>query len=702
MNDAASIDGSAEDERLRLQFHHNVVEHLGLRLYHNKADKVICELVSNSWDADSTNVDITLTSFANGKSKILIVADDGVGMDRKTLQQSYLTISAPRRGGANEISKTNGGRLLMGRKGIGKLAPFGICRTVDVITGNPSSGYHWLSLNLDDIQKAAPAVDSSQLGKYLPPEHARGVSLEDIEQLSRLPELRDAFLSRVRASASRAGTAIGLTDINDRVGLGTAAFKRAVGRRFTVTLARPDFKVVVDGEPLSDAEIYPQFDHRIPAVGFAEDEIGSHKVRYWIGFTSKPVSRGDESGIGVFAHGKIAQDRPYWFEMTGNDLWLPYTYGVVEADWLDDFSEDIISTDRTAVDWEHPQAALLKAWGQKNLRRWIAAFEGVRQDREKTDNERMVRDQVESGSLPPLTSVEQKSLVELLSDVSPNLPPDPEVRGSFASALADAWLHKPARDMIKSLWEQFKVEASGASSLASTISALREYMVPEALSVSVTFAQRAFALTVLYELIHLGKEPDLQQLIESFPWIVGPECEYLTANETLRSMVREAREKGLIPRSDDIAPIKETIKPDFVFLTNATETEITVVELKSPQNSLTLENRVQLDHYMTFIESKYPGAKRRGILIGNAAGSLEMPRSDTELRSWNSVFVLARSAYTIILASMLKGYADNPNDPRLKDVHAFGGEPVWKLLTGLASKDEELARLLKLHAPQGS
>ena len=121
---------------LRLQFHHNVIEHLGLRLYQNKPEKVMSELVSNAWDADARQVKILLNKTESGVIESLAVIDDGIGMDRAVLQDAFLTIAAPRRGAHNAQLLSPSGRTLMGRKGLGKLAPFGICNDIDVITGD--------------------------------------------------------------------------------------------------------------------------------------------------------------------------------------------------------------------------------------------------------------------------------------------------------------------------------------------------------------------------------------------------------------------------------------------------------------------------------------------------------------------------------------------------------------------------------------
>ena len=47
---------TAPTEDLVLRYSHNIVEHLGLKLYQNKPTNVIAEIISNSWDADAARV----------------------------------------------------------------------------------------------------------------------------------------------------------------------------------------------------------------------------------------------------------------------------------------------------------------------------------------------------------------------------------------------------------------------------------------------------------------------------------------------------------------------------------------------------------------------------------------------------------------------------------------------------------------------
>ncbi|MFF2212239.1 ATP-binding protein [Streptomyces antibioticus] len=64
------------DSPYRMSVSFNVVTHLGLNLYSN-IPAVLSEAVANSWDADATEVSITV----NKNTGTVVVQDNGSGMD---------------------------------------------------------------------------------------------------------------------------------------------------------------------------------------------------------------------------------------------------------------------------------------------------------------------------------------------------------------------------------------------------------------------------------------------------------------------------------------------------------------------------------------------------------------------------------------------------------------------------------------------
>ena len=80
----------AEEPKYWMTISLNVLNHLGINLYSN-VPAVLSEVVSNSWDADAHNVDITIQD-----SKI-IITDDGYGMTVKDMNDKYLNVGYEKR-----------------------------------------------------------------------------------------------------------------------------------------------------------------------------------------------------------------------------------------------------------------------------------------------------------------------------------------------------------------------------------------------------------------------------------------------------------------------------------------------------------------------------------------------------------------------------------------------------------------------------
>jgi len=135
------------------------IDKLGIHMY-DRVSAVLAELIANSYDADATKVTVTLP-FGKylAKKKVgktidlgfeISIEDDGIGMLSHDVNEYYLKIGANRRSSRGET--TPSGRPVLGRKGIGKLAPFGICREIEVITaggdGDGSGNYEVCDLLL--------------------------------------------------------------------------------------------------------------------------------------------------------------------------------------------------------------------------------------------------------------------------------------------------------------------------------------------------------------------------------------------------------------------------------------------------------------------------------------------------------------------------------------------------------------------------
>jgi hypothetical protein len=97
---------------------------IGERLY-TESIELVRELVNNAYDADATEVKITLTPEA------ITVEDNGTGMDLEGLKQ-YFNIGSPEKRVHAKSPKL--GRDRIGQFGIGKFATLSACETFEVYT----------------------------------------------------------------------------------------------------------------------------------------------------------------------------------------------------------------------------------------------------------------------------------------------------------------------------------------------------------------------------------------------------------------------------------------------------------------------------------------------------------------------------------------------------------------------------------------
>ena len=676
---------------LILRYSHNVIEHLGFKLYQNKPTNVIAELVSNAWDTDATQVWIQI-DMASGGNRFIVVSDNGIGMDTETLINVYLIIGKPKRQ-INQLGKTTPKyRKLMGRKGIGKLAPFGIARQLDILTVYKSNGVRkitWFRLNLNEILKHNGG--SELTSTYKPLVFLNHADIPAFDPMHDTTGTMAHFLNRIGEGT---GTINVLTELSLTKTIPLQSLKESMGRRFTVTLMRNDFQVYINQHQLTEKEALPNFEFRIPTESpFEGDYINGKEIKFWVGFASQALPV-EQRGIGVYAHGKIVQDRPFTFGVTA-EIDTQSMYGVVEADWLDELPQDMVSTDRTSIDWTVAETDALYQWGEKKIRTCLNNYQLWRSGREEIENATRIEAKIKNNELPKIMPSERQMIAKLLSDVTPRLGKDEQTKGQITKTVTQAWLHRPMRKLIKNLWDKLKQDESMSSSqvFLNILTQLEEHSVPESLSLAVTFAQRAYALSLLYDLVHKGKEPHLQQLIETFPWILHPDMAILTANKTLKSVVEQAAKEGLLPSNQIKAQATE--RPDFVYFSNSEATKLVVVEIKSPRNELTIDNREQLHQYLTYFETRYSQATIEGELIGNNPNKIQTVRNNMKIRTWEEVFLNSRHGHLELLAAMLSEAQPETEDARMKDVAKFGGEEIWALLNKMAQHHDELASLFQ-------
>jgi signal transduction histidine kinase len=113
----------------------------------------VLELVKNAWDADAHRVSISIQT--HNKSSVIVV-DNGHGMSRKEFEERWLVIGASHKRGAGT---SEGGRPLIGEKGLGRLSSFALGTLIAITSARPAEKGFVANVNWEKLSTAPSLED---------------------------------------------------------------------------------------------------------------------------------------------------------------------------------------------------------------------------------------------------------------------------------------------------------------------------------------------------------------------------------------------------------------------------------------------------------------------------------------------------------------------------------------------------------------
>jgi RecB family endonuclease NucS len=541
-----------------MKFAGGLVKHLGLQMY-SGAVPSIAELIANSWDADATEVSVKVPLDKPITDDLEVwVQDDGCGMTFDEVDERYLVLGRDRRRFEGDF--TDGGRRALGRKGIGKLAGFGIASIVEVWTVRDKQ-LTAFEMNYEDITKAGSA---EMVEPYAPTILAdRPVSGTDPIQ---------------------SGTLVKLKRLQIRNAVNGERFRQSMTRRFA--LLSTSFKVTVNGTLLKREKMPLQF--RYPKTGLNAVEVpGLGTVQWWAGFTEKPITVDEARGIAVLSHGKLVQ-APFFFEMSGGasgQHGLQYLTGEVLADMLDE-EIDLIATDRSSVLWEDPRAEPLLTWGQSNVRTLLRDWSARRH---KANTKRLRDTTPYMAMVARFPEREQKELVTAIDTLAAIDTITQERLDELVAILIRAFENDTFMNLIRAL---NAAEEKDHETIATLID---EWDIIEAISTAQMVRGRVEIIRTFDGMIKAGvpEKPDMQDYVMAHPWLLDPGWDVL---EHERSLDKVLAEKFGVEKTKSDDGRKRL---DFFCL--ADSSMAVVVEVKRPGDTIGLKELGQLEEYVDFL-----------------------------------------------------------------------------------------------------
>lgn len=550
--------------QLRLNFSGRVIEHLGIQMYQSHVD-AIAEMIANAWDADAAKVEISLPLEIDEGAQI-VVKDDGIGMTLEDVQDKYLKVGYDRRRGSPNVRTDKKNRPVLGRKGIGKFAGFGIARQVVVTTISEETGeFTEFSLDYDQIREN-PDGTVIEVSRYEGPDDEN---------------------SRKRKTEGVHGTTVVLRHLDRKRNFDPDKFRRSIARRFLLWQNYSDFEIAVNGRPVSDLdpadldqlsyelpkdmddeEKTKRSDAEITSDDWILERVGDQEVRWRVRVYKRPITE-ELQGFTVFAHGKMAQKTPFFFEIGRGMSFqhsLVYMSGDIEADFIDELEEDVIATERQRVNWSHESLAGLKEWGQE-LVKFVAWSWGHRRQENKLKIAR--EDERIMSRLGKLKESERRVVEGAIKKIA-NFPDiDDSTFVDVASSMITAWEQGRLRKLIEDVSESGELDESSFLSLLVEANALTALNVLEAV---------ATKLEVVKALEAKVKAADLENSIRDYiyenPWIIDPTWESFRKEKALKTIINEVAQESrmtseelwdkrvdLVLRSGDTLAVLEFVRP---------------------------------------------------------------------------------------------------------------------------------------------
>ena len=572
---------------LEMTFDINILEHLGLRMY-TSLPAVVAEFIANAWDAGAKRVDVFVPKTSAITPRYAVsIEDDGCGMTVEDVNMRFLVVGRARRDeeGVETIKVGDKERKIIGRKGIGKLAGFGVAGQVKLTT-RKNGEFVTFVMDYDSMKQVAKKAEKEKRKiPYEPTVEKYGSTKE--------PDGTCVWLQRLKR--------VEAPDVED--------LRKHLARRFSIIGPTNDFGVFVNKKPVVPAD--RELRGKCQFIWEISDELVKKgkpwKVSGWIGTLPKTV--GEESGVVIMARGKLVQT-PTLFEIGGTGfrglVATAYLVGEIHAEFLD-ADTDEISTYRSGILWDSEKGQALREWGSARLRKACTEWVDKRSELKlKTIKEKPLYKQ-RIATLPRT----EKAVVEgILKKLAVREDMTPENIEEIADFMATGVEYKGFLELVQA------IEDSQPDHPDAVIRFLREWEILDAVAMARIVEGRLIAIRKFENMIETDarEKPVIHDFLVDNPWLLDPTWNYIDDEVRYSELVkREFPETSKIPNKDR--------RIDFLCLGYGEV--LNAIEIKRPSKKLGIKELRQLQDYVIFLKSNMGTGERSyktvvGYLIGGS------------------------------------------------------------------------------------
>ena len=555
---------------LKMKFDPRTIEHLGIQMY-STLPPVLGELVSNAYDAEAEQVEISFFDL-DPSSKRIEVSDNGIGMSYNEINDKFLIIGRNRREDEKSEWSKNKKRLVIGKKGLGKLAFFGIATHIRIIT---IQNYKATTFELDwaDIKRSDPTQN-----EYY----------------------RPSLIGRNEPAKQEKGTKIILTGISRKSAFLPEQIAHSIAKSFQV-LNQSDFGVYLSHNEGPSLKVTNEMrydgidpfcvwnlpeDMSSEIKGIFEEHAMEIKGKL---ISSQETVSSDMNGIALFSRGKLVNNYSF-LDVKASSHGYSYITGWLDVSYIELLGKEVIATNRQSLNWELDETADLKIFLEILYRAFFNHQKNEREEAKKNEVTKNMSIDLDEW-YDTLPRHERKLAKKMVSAIISS-------EGIEISKAAD--LIKFTQDSFQ--FESFKelaydLDDMGFENKDKVISFFQEWKLVEAKEMYKIACVRVETIKKFREHIKLNSRevPEIHNFLRQFPWLLDPRLMNFKDEVTYSSLLKEH-----FPEGDDILESDKRID----FLCQDFAGTFFIIELKRPRRKIGVKELEQAVDYSSFIKEK--------------------------------------------------------------------------------------------------
>ena len=574
------------------------------------------ELISNAYDADADKVTIEFSS--NPKS--IKISDNGHGMTQKELNNDFLVIGKNRREGDKDCSPK--GRKVTGRKGLGKLAMFGIADILNIksIKNNRENELEIEYGEMLERSKGEYHPKSIQDNIDRPDTPSRTIiTLRDIRRKTKIDD------KDIKRFASSIALRLNFFSKND----------------FIVEMNLDGKNKVIVNQEFRERQFTWQFKWDIEKDIFLDNNeesknmksfMSENQIAGYIASTEIPRNR-QSSGLALLARGKMVNNFSFYDLQTSNNHAYSYLTGEIYVDYIDDIEDDLISTPRDSLVWSNPNPQLdkLKEFLQSAIKLVVKDWNERRRKKNREKIEKKTSTPIKKW-LSKLTQ-HDRSLAKKIID------------GILEDANLDEKRAVDLIDYVQGAFE-FRTFKDFAASMSDTniksdkiIELIKEWNLVEAKEFQRICIGRLETIKKMKNYIEATseesvKEETVRKFLKKFPWLLEPRAHRIE-EEVRYTELAELLQKEF---PDEDKPSSDR-RIDLLCL--GFYDDIYVVELKRITKTINRKDIGQIEDYVDRVRNhkKLDAHRCKGYIIGKELASNYRAEHKMKRAAGNGIYV---------------------------------------------------------------